>query len=78
MNKKLYGKTEEEKIASESLECRNIVKTILEYGVTQRQILHICKLLSLELEDGNAMRRISSLINEFLDVENSEEKKIII
>ncbi len=78
MTKKLYGKTEEEKLASESLECRNIVKTILDYGVSQRQILHICKLLSLELEDTNAMKRISSLVNEFLDGKSTEDTKIII
>ncbi len=78
MTKKLYGKTEEEKLASESLECRNIVKTILDYGVSQRQILHICKLLSLELEDTSAMKRISSLVNEFLDGKSTEDTKIII
>ena len=78
MNKKLYGKTQEEKVASESLECRDIVMTIMEYGVSQRQLLHICKLLSLELDDGNAMRRISNLINEFLDIDSTKEKKIII
>ncbi len=78
MTKKLYGKTEEEKLASESLECRNIVKTILDYGVSQRQILHICKLLSLELEDTNAMKRISSLVNEFLDGKSTKDTKIII
>ena len=78
MTKKLYGKTEEEKLASETLECRNIVKTILDYGVSQRQILHICKLLSLELEDTNAMKRISSLVNEFLDGKSTKDTKIII
>ena len=65
MTKKLYGKTEEEKLASESLECRNIVKTILDYGVSQRQILH-------------AMKRISSLVNEFLDGKSTKDTKIII
>tara|TARA_A100001011_G_C14065475_1_gene737975 strand:- start:142 stop:378 length:237 start_codon:yes stop_codon:yes gene_type:complete len=78
MTKKLYGKTEEEIVASESLECRDIVKTILDYGVSQRQILHICKLLSLELEDTNAMKKISSLVNEFLDGKSTEDTQIII
>lgn len=78
MSKKLYGKTQEEKVATESLECRDIVKTIVDYGVSQRQLLHICKLISLELEDVNAMKRISSLVGELLDEESVEDRKIII
>ena len=45
---------------------REIVQTILEYGVSQSQIFYIIKLLSLELEDVQVMQKI----NEFLD--NSE------
>ena len=78
MGKKLYGKTTEEISAANTLECRDIVKTIMEYGITQQQILLICKLLSLELEDGNTMKRISSLVNEFLQNDSVEEKKIVI
>jgi len=78
MGKKLYGKTPEEKSASEKLECRDIVRTIMDYGVSQQQLLHICKLLSLELEDGNAMKRISNLVGELLCEEAVEQKKIII
>ena len=42
---------------------REIVQTILDYGVSQSQIFYIIKLLSLELEDVQVMQKI----NEFLD-----------
>lgn len=78
MSTKKYGKTKEEIQASESLESRKIVKTIMDYGVSQSQILHICKLLSLELEDTIAMKRISGLIAEILDGDNNENSQIIV
>ncbi len=45
---------------------REIVQSILDFGVSQKQIVYILKLLSLELEDVQAMQKI----NEFID--NSE------
>ncbi len=42
---------------------REIVQTILDYGVSQSQVFYIIKLLSLELEDVQVMQKI----NEFLD-----------
>ena len=78
MSTKSYGKTKEEKLASESLESRKIVKTIMDYGVSQTQILQICKLLSLELENTSVMRRVSGLISEILDGEKEENSQIIV
>jgi len=78
MSTKNYGKTKEEKLASESLESRKIVKTIMDYGVSQTQILQICKLLSLELENTSVMRRVSGLISEILDGEEEENSQIIV
>tara|TARA_B100000424_G_scaffold237903_1_gene203658 strand:+ start:94 stop:312 length:219 start_codon:yes stop_codon:yes gene_type:complete len=40
---------------------REIVQEIMNYGVTQQQILHIINLLALELEDNNMMRSIVGL-----------------
>ena len=40
---------------------REIVQEIMNYGVTQKQILHIINLLALELEDNNLMRSIVDL-----------------
>ena len=78
MGEMLYGKTDNEQVSAESLECRQIVQTIMKHGVTQCQILHICKLLSLELENTNAMQRISSIVNEILGDESIHEQKIIV
>ena len=40
---------------------REIVQEIMNYGVTQQQILSIINLLALELEDNNKMRSIVDL-----------------
>jgi len=40
---------------------REIVQEIMNYGVTQQQILDIINLLALELEDNNMMRSIVDL-----------------
>jgi len=42
---------------------REIVQEIMNFGVSQQQILHIINLLALELEDNNMMRKINNLIN---------------
>ena len=48
----------------ESARAREIVQTIMDFGVTQFQIKKIIKMLSLELEDMNIARNISSIIEE--------------
>tara|TARA_A100001015_G_scaffold86850_1_gene96553 strand:- start:4915 stop:5127 length:213 start_codon:yes stop_codon:yes gene_type:complete len=40
---------------------REIVQTIMDYGVSQEQILQIINLLALELEDNNLMRSLVGL-----------------
>ena len=42
---------------------RDIVKVILQYGVSQEDIVNIIKKLSLELEDTNLMKNINKCIN---------------
>ena len=63
---KKFGQTKEEEIAQHSQECREIVKRILEFGVTQDQILRTIYLLSLELEDRNIMVDISSIAKKYV------------
>ena len=43
---------------------REIVQEIMNYGVTQKQILQIINLLALELEDNELMRSIVGLCTE--------------
>ena len=54
---------EEKRDFSNRIKAREIVQSIMEYGVSQYQIVYIIKLLSLELEDIQVMQKI----NEFLD-----------
>ena len=68
---KKYGTTGEEIWATETKTDRDIVKVILDFGVTQRQIMHIAYLLTLELEDRNALQAISEVIKEHLDGETT-------
>ncbi len=76
---KKYGKTEEEKWASEMLSARQITQEVLNFGVTQRQILQIAYLLSLELENREALVKITSVIKEHLDGDTTatESSKLI-
>jgi hypothetical protein len=75
MSKNLYGKTDAEKHAEAMFKCREIVQEIIEFGVTQAQILRIIKLLSLELENREAMVALSKLTKQF--EEGNEPSKII-
>jgi len=45
-------------------DCRDIVMEIRKFGVSQRQMLYIIYLLSLELEDNKAMKAIAKAIGE--------------
>lgn len=58
------------------MECREIVRVINEYGVSQRQKMFIVYLLSLELEDMRLVKGIAKLVGE---VQNSiQDGKIIV
>lgn len=46
-----------------SKKSREIVKVILEYGVSQEDIVNIIKKLSLELESVDLMKKINNAIN---------------
>lgn len=52
--------------------CREIVKEIINFGVTQDQILMIMQLLSYELEDHEKMQILSTQLRDFL-----REKKFL-
>ena len=45
-------------------DCRDIVMEIRKFGVSQRQMLYIIYLLSLELEDNKTMRAIIKAVGE--------------
>ena len=59
-----YGETDTEKDIHLMIRSREIVKEIVNFGVTEFQKIQIIKLLSLELEDGNIMREISNILDK--------------
>ncbi len=63
-----FGQTKAEEEAKEMLKCRQIVAEVVKFGVSQREILRIMQLLSLELENRDLMislsERIKSSMNE--------------
>ena len=66
------------KIISDRKIARDIVKEITQFGVNQEQILHIIYLLSLNLEDVEKMKDISTSIKKITENINTEEEKGII
>lgn len=65
---KVYGKTEEEKRASKSLQVRQINKEIIDFGIDEEQKLQLINLIAMELEDQNALRILTGAIH---DIKNS-------
>jgi hypothetical protein len=61
------GQSETDVWAEETLRSRQIVSEILKFGVSQKQILNIIKLLAMELEDREALVAISSIAKEALE-----------
>ena len=57
-------------------ECRGIVKTINQYGVSQRMKLYMIYLLALELENRDSMMKISKVVGECKDT--IEDSKLIV
>jgi len=52
---------------------REIVREIMNFGVSNSQIVYIIKLLSLELEDIQLMNNINSLIDQMENVERKDD-----
>ncbi len=67
MSIKKYGMTNLETSAKEVTVAREIVSEILNFGVSQQQILRVAYLLSLELENRESMIDISTCIKKYID-----------
>ena len=64
--------------AKKRQECREIVREIKEFGVTgQRQLLYLIFLLSLEVEDHDTMKKLTSTCKESRK-NLKEHKKLIL
>jgi len=70
---KKYGETETEVASLESLKSRQIVSEVMNFGVSQEQIIQIIKLLSLELEDRSQLLSINEACDVMLEGQNEIE-----
>lgn len=59
---KHYGTTHEEDSAEHTVKCRQIVRTLIDFGVSEKEKLKIIFLLALELENRDHLQDITSLI----------------
>ena len=64
MRTKQFGTSEEEKLIKDKAKAREIVQTVLDYGVNQTQITQMIYLLSMELENNDLMKQITNLITQ--------------
>jgi hypothetical protein len=68
------GKTETEQLAESILTCRNIVKEIINFGTTDEQRIDIIHFLALELENRNALEKITAVTKKLRTTINQEEE----
>ena len=64
MTTKQFGISEVENDLQDKIKAREIVQSVLDYGVNQKQILQIINLFSMELEDTNLMKQITGIITQ--------------
>lgn len=72
-NAKLYGSTSTEQEAKSLVKCREIAERIVDFGVTENELARIIYLLSIQLENRQAMLDISAAAKSVFDKLNSEE-----
>jgi hypoxanthine phosphoribosyltransferase len=59
-----YGKTQYELDAEKSLECRKIVKNIVNFGVSEAQKVQLIYLLGLELDSRESLELIAGIVKK--------------
>ena len=64
MKTKQFGTSEVEAGIQDKIKAREIVQSVLDYGVNQKQILQIINLFAMELEDNNLMKQITGIITQ--------------
>ena len=73
---KKYGKSKSDCDVEKMILCREIVREIINFGVTEDQKLQVIYLLSLELESREKMLGITSLVKDQKQ-DLKENKKIL-
>ena len=64
MTTKQFGTSTEEQQIKDKIKAREIVQTILEYGVTQSQLEQMIYLLAMELENVSLMKDLTKTITQ--------------
>ena len=64
MTPKQFGTSQEEQSIQDKIKAREIVQTVLQYGINQQQLVQLVYLFSLEIEDIQLMKSLTSLINQ--------------
>tara|TARA_Y100000593_G_scaffold50967_1_gene95788 strand:+ start:8762 stop:8995 length:234 start_codon:yes stop_codon:yes gene_type:complete len=64
MTTKQFGTSEIESEIKDKIKAREIVQSVLDYGVNQKQILQIINLFALELENIDLMKEITGTITQ--------------
>ena len=64
MGIRTYGTSVDDTINKESNEAREIVAEIMNYGISQTQILYIINDLAMNLEDPDHLRRIVNVVRD--------------
>ena len=64
MKSKTFGTSKVENDMQDKIKAREIVQSVLDYGVNQQQILQIINLFAMELEDTTLMKEITGIITQ--------------
>tara|TARA_B100000989_G_scaffold169519_1_gene126872 strand:+ start:367 stop:600 length:234 start_codon:yes stop_codon:yes gene_type:complete len=64
MTAKQFGTSTEEKLIQDKIKAREIVQTVIQYGVNQAQLEQMIYLLSMELENVNLMKDLTQTITQ--------------
>ena len=72
-----YGKTDVENDVESTTMCREIVREILQFGVTDYQKVKIIELLGLELESREHMLKIIEASKSCLESQTENNNKLI-
>ena len=64
MTTKQFGTSPEEEQIQDKIKAREIVQTVMEYGVNQAQLTQMIYLLAMELENVELMKQLTQTITQ--------------
>ncbi len=64
MTTKQFGTSKEEKILEDKIKAREIIQTVLDYGVNQVQIEQMIYILAMNLENVSLMKELTTSITQ--------------